>query len=124
MSKETQQRYGKSEPFDVTTLGLTGAIKLIAEKEKNKSEEVERDSEVLEFSAVLSMCPHPYSLTKVIKIVPKYILICNLEFPLAIKPFTGGKKLKNETLSPFHQNVLSPGQHQMINLEAKYKGMI
>lgn len=50
------------------------------------------------------MCPHPYSKTKFIKFLPRYIISNQLDFPIVIKE-------KNST----HQIALTPGEEIYFN---------
>ena len=40
---------------------------------------------MIEIGTYISMCPHPYAKTKVVKFLPRYIVINKLDLPLVIK---------------------------------------
>jgi hypothetical protein len=63
--------------FDVTTIGLTGAVEIRATNEV--------DSKVLNFGIIIENGMNQFSKTKIIKIVPRYIIFNNLDDPLIVK---------------------------------------
>ena len=44
-----------------------------------------KNQNILEIGTYINVCPHPYSKTKLIKFLPRYIIINKLDIPLVIK---------------------------------------
>lgn len=50
----------------------------------NPSLDIENQN-YLEIGTQFSLCSHPYSKTKIIKFLPKYIIVNNIDIPIVIK---------------------------------------
>ena len=44
-----------------------------------------KNQNFLEIGTYFNVCPHPYTKTKLIKFLPRYILINKLDIPLVVK---------------------------------------
>jgi hypothetical protein len=63
----------------MSTVGLTGAVDL------KKEEGIDVESKVLNFGIIIENGVFPFNRTKIIKIVPRYIIFNNLKDPIVIK---------------------------------------
>lgn len=70
-----------SKLFDISTLGLTGSIEINSEKNQLGS----NLSNVLNFGIVIENGMNEFSKTKIIKIVPRYIIYNNLDDPIIVR---------------------------------------
>lgn len=89
--------YKISPNFEINTYGVSGTIKL--RKKKGKTTEASnfnalnlmdpsldaKNQNILEIGTYINVCPHPYTKTKLIKFLPRYIIINKLDIPLVIK---------------------------------------
>ena len=95
--------YKKSKNFEINTFGVSGLIKLEEKKiKKNDPQDLNeleqqnimdrvldpQNQKKLEIGTYISLCPHPFSKTKMIKFLPRYILKNKLDLPIVIKEFT------------------------------------
>ena len=76
--------YEWSEPFNITTVGIAGQIALKRSGTSSKNKNLEDDNEIkiynsnsLNFGVVITACSNPFSRTKAISIVPRYIIVNN-----------------------------------------------
>lgn len=86
--------YNWSDKFSITAIGVSGALKLrkkkAAKSKKNKIPEpddpkidyIKSIYEVLDFGIKIQMATAPFSRTKIVTIVPRYIIANNLDFSL------------------------------------------
>ncbi|TNV88198.1 hypothetical protein FGO68_gene7808 [Halteria grandinella] len=109
--------YKISPNFEINTYGVSGTIKL--KKKKGKITESSnfsalnimdpsldaKNQNILEIGTYINVCPHPYTKTKLIKFLPRYIIINKLDIPLVIKE-------KNSQ----HQVCLTQGEEVYFNL--------
>ena len=90
--------YKESKSFHINTFGVSGTLKIKKLKEKKKKNEEGKEEPYnlvdpsldplqtyIEIGTYIGMCPHPYSRTKVIKFLPRYIIINKLDLPIVIK---------------------------------------
>jgi len=45
----------------------------------------EKDAPLVEVGTYIQMCAHPYSRSKILRFVPRFYVINNLDFPLVLK---------------------------------------
>ena len=77
-----------SKYFDMTTVGLTGAIELKIEGD-HMQEGPRGSSKIASFGIIIENGAHPFMKTKIIKIVPRYIVFNNMNEALVIKQKNG-----------------------------------
>ena len=106
--------YHWSSRFSVTTLGLTGALTLKKKPEKARKKEKETQHidyiksiyKTLDLGIKLSSGTAPFSRTKVVTIVPRYVIANNLKFDLVYR----------QTGSTYHQEFVPAESHEPIYL--------
>ena len=88
------QGYHPSDKFTIKTLGVSGVLKVNADKKtpEEKLEKLENGRVIkkLEVGTFISYCPFPYTSTHVVKIVPRYIITSKLQTPIVLREMTKG----------------------------------
>ena len=93
----------------MTTVGLTGAIELKIEGE-HMQEGPKGSSKIATFGIIIENGAHPFMKTKIIKIVPRYIVFNNMNEALVIKQKNG-----------LQQHAIMPQTKFIYNFENKEK---
>ena len=111
--------YNWSDKFSITAIGVTGALQLKKkppkkEKKKKKIEEPDDQKidyiksvyDQLDFGVKIQMASAPFSRTKILSIVPRYIIANNLDFPFVYR----------QAASTKHQEFVPPNSHESLYL--------
>jgi len=72
-------QYDWSKPFDVTSIGLTGAVDLPREKSSSAK------SSVITFGVLIENGAFPHSRTRIIRIVPRFIFVNKMKQAVVVR---------------------------------------
>ena len=81
--------YGWSKEFDITTVGIAGSIqlhkaKIVYDHEILDESLIEFESEKIDLGVLISSLDFPYYETKVITIIPRYVIVNATHRPIII----------------------------------------
>ncbi len=85
--------YQWSEKFSITTIGVSGALTLQKKTNSHKEGHPPADKadyiksiyKTLDFGIKIQMGSAPFSRTKIVTIVPRFVIANNLDFPLVYR---------------------------------------
>ena len=87
------QGYQWSQKFSISTIGISGALTLTKKEQKKKQKRAESKKvdyiksiyKMLDIGIKISTGSAPFSRTKIVTIVPRFIIANNLDFPIVYR---------------------------------------
>lgn len=108
----TVENYEWADPFDITTLGMSGEVSMKRSKDYDHENKIiqKYNSSNLNMGVIISTLSAPFGKTTAIKLVPRYVFMNHCKKPLV---------LSQDSENPLKQYFLKPGETVTYNFEHK-----